>query len=200
MKKTMIMLSLALVSWGAYAQHDHSKMDHSKNGDSNMESMMKQKSVVPSSIKFEHSVSVTPIIESYLTLKNELVADNSAKAAKSGKMLFEALAKYDYSTQSDSQKKELDEIIENAKEQAEHISENKGNIDHQREHFEVLGTDIKDLIAFEGADRTLYQIYCPMYDNNKGAIWLSASSEIKNPFFGSKMLSCGSVQHTIAVK
>ncbi|HHE39916.1 MAG TPA: DUF3347 domain-containing protein, partial [Candidatus Cloacimonetes bacterium] len=163
MKKTMIMLSLALVSWGAFAQHDHSKMNHAEDGHSTMESMMKKKSVVPSTIRFEHSVSATAIIESYLTLKNELVVDNSAKAAESGKMVFEALAKYDYSTQSDSQKKELDEIIENAKEQAEHISENKGNIDHQREHFEVLSTDIKDLIATEGADRTLYQIYCPMY-------------------------------------
>ena len=43
-------------------------------------------------------------------------------------MLFDALNKYSYSTQSDSQIKELDEIMENAKEQAGHISENNGNI------------------------------------------------------------------------
>ncbi|NVK50788.1 MAG: DUF3347 domain-containing protein, partial [Cyclobacteriaceae bacterium] len=38
-----------------------------------------------------------------------------------------------------------------------------------------------------------------MYKNNTGGVWLSASTDIKNPLFGSAMLTCGSVQDTIAV-
>lgn len=186
MKKTIIMLCLALVSWGANAQHDHSQMTG--------------KSDVPSSLIVEHSQSVTSIIDNYLAVKNALVEDNGKEAANSAKMLYEAFTKFDISTQSKTHQKELGEITEDAKEMAEHISENSGNIEHQREHFVLLSADIKDLIIIAGSDRTLYQIFCPMYNNNEGGMWLSESSEIKNPLFGSKMLKCGSVQQVISVK
>lgn len=194
------MLFLALVSWGASAQMDHSKMDHSMNGMTEMKSNMANKTANPASIMVEHSQSATPIINNYLALKNALVEDNGKKAASYGKLLFEALGKYDISSQPASKQKEMKDILDDARENAEHISENGNKIDHQREHFEILGTDIKDLIVITGADRTLYQIYCPMYDNNKGGKWLSESNEIKNPLLGSKMMKCGSVTQVIAVK
>ncbi len=200
MKKSMILLSLALVSWGAFAQHDHSKMGHSESDHSKMDSKMAGQSMVSSSVKVEHSQLAAAIIDNYLALKNALVEDNSKGAASSGETLFDAFSKFDLSAQPKSQQKELDEIIEDAKEHAEHISENGGKIDHQREHFEILSKDIKDLIIITGSDRTLYQTFCPMYNNNKGAMWLSASNEIKNPFLGSKMLKCGSVHQKITVK
>jgi hypothetical protein len=39
-----------------------------------------------------------------------------------------------------------------------------------------------------------------MYNNNAGGMWLSASNEIKNPYYGNKMMKCGSVQQEITVK
>jgi Cu(I)/Ag(I) efflux system membrane fusion protein len=33
--------------------------------------------------------------------------------------------------------------------------------------------------------------------NNKGAYWLSNEREIKNPYFGSEMLECGSVEDSL---
>jgi hypothetical protein len=60
--------------------------------------------------------------------------------------------------------------------------------------------DFMDILAITGTDRTLYQQYCPMYNKNKGGYWLSDSQEIKNPLFGSKMLTCGSVKETISMK
>ncbi len=195
MKKAMILLSLVIFSWGVYAQHDHSKMGHS-----HMESKKKEKSEIASSIEVKHSESVSAIIDDYLALKNDLVEDNSKKAASSGKSLYDALAKFDISSQPESAQEELGEIIENASENAEHISENGGKINHQREHFESLSTDLKDLIVLTGSDRTLYQTYCPMYNNSEGGIWLSETTGIKNPFYGSQMLKCGSVQQEIMVK
>jgi len=169
-------------------------------GHSGMESKKKDKSSVSSSIEVEHSKSVTNIIDNYLALKNALVEDNSKKAASSGKSLYDALSKFNISAQPKSNQKELGEIIDNASENAEHISENSGKIDHQREHFESLSTDLKDLIVLTGSDRTLYQTYCPMYNNSEGGIWLSETTGIKNPFYGSQMLKCGSVQQEIMVK
>jgi len=204
MKKTMILLYLALVSWGASAQTDHTKMNSSKADmpamHTNTPAGMKDKPTTLPSIKVEHSLSVTAIIDNYLALKDALVEGNGKKASSSGKMLLDALEKFDLSSQGASKQLELKDILDDAKENAEHISENGGKMEHQREHFEILGSDIKDLIIITGSDRTLYQIYCPMYNNKKGGKWLSESIEIKNPFFGSKMLKCGNVQQEITVK
>ncbi|MCF6357278.1 MAG: DUF3347 domain-containing protein [Draconibacterium sp.] len=194
MKTTIIILFLAIVSWGAKAQHNHSNHSHSK-----MESKVSAKTT-KSSLEVKHSKSVTAILENYLALKNALVSDNSKKAAGFAKSLNESFSKFDISSQPKSQQNELSEIIENANEQAEHISENSGNIEHQREHLEVLSADIKDLIAISGSDRNLYQTYCPMYNNGEGGMWLSESSEVNNPYYGSKMLKCGSVKQEITIQ
>jgi hypothetical protein len=39
----------------------------------------------------------------------------------------------------------------------------------------------------------VYQDYCPM----KKAYWLSSEAAIKNPYYGSQMLSCGKINDTI---
>lgn len=135
------------------------------------------------------------IVESYLQLKNDLVSDNQKKAAEAGKDLLKSFESFDMTQLNDAQHKEYMEIVESAKEHAEHIV--KSPIDHQREHFEFLSTDINDLITLVGTNKTLYQVFCPMYNNNKGAIWLSEIKEIKNPFFGSKMIDCGKIQKQI---
>ncbi len=195
MKITTIILLLAMVSWGAKAQHNHSGHSHSK-----VESKKPAETKASSSLEVKHSKSTSAIIANYLELKNALVEDNSKKAASVAKSLNDAFSKFDISAQAKSQQNELSEIIENANEQAEHISENGSNIGHQREHLEVLSADIKDLIVISGADQSLYQTFCPMFNNGEGAMWLSASSEVKNPFYGSKMLKCGSVQQEITIK
>ena len=192
MRKVMIMLVLAIVSWGANAQ-----MNHSMQGMSGMDSKMADKSAT---IMVSHSQSVTAIVNNYLALKNALVVDNSKKAASSGKMLADAIGKFDLSSQPASKQAKLKGILADAKENAEHISASGDQINHQRMHFEILGTDIKDLVVITGADRTLYQIYCPMFDHQKGGKWLSESKEIRNPLLGSKMTQCGSVVQKIALK
>ncbi len=135
------------------------------------------------------------IVESYLQLKNALVSDDLKKAAEAGKNLHQSFERFDMTKLNDAQHKEFMEIAENAKEHAEHII--KSDINHQREHFEFLSTDIEDLITLVGTSKTLYQVFCPMYNNNKGAAWLSETKEIKNPYFGNKMLNCGKIQKQI---
>lgn len=137
----------------------------------------------------------TPIIDAYILIKNGLVADSKNDAANGGKALLIAFSNFDMSKLSGETNKEYMEIYENAKEQAEHIV--KSPIDHQREHFEILSTDIIDLIALIGTEKTLYKDFCPMANNNKGAYWLSEVKEIKNPYFGAKMMKCGTIKKQI---
>jgi hypothetical protein len=179
---------------------DHMEMDHdgmNHDGDENME--MDQNGMQNNEMmnQDQKTSKATTVLNSYLELKNALVADNTEVAATAGKTLLDALDKFDQSSIAEAQKQEVIDIIEDAKEHAEHISENSGKMDHQREHFEILSKDVNDLIAISGTDRVLYKTFCPMYNEGKGGIWLSETKEIKNPYFGSKMMKCGEIQEEI---
>lgn len=137
--------------------------------------------------------AINQVVSSYLTLKNALVVDNGGEAASAGKQLSDALKRVDEANLSAEQRKVFDEVKQDATEHAEHISTNAGKIHHQREHFDILSQDIYDFVKSAKADQTLYKVHCPMYNNNKGAYWLSEVREVKNPYYGKEMLDCGSV-------
>jgi hypothetical protein len=133
------------------------------------------------------------ILSDYFNLKNALVTDDSKKAAELGAKLATSLKAFDKSKYKVEEQKELADIIEDATEHAEHIA--KSDIGHQREHFKTLSKDISDMVAITGAKSTLYEQFCPMYDG--GGSWLSTNKEVKNPYYGNKMLTCGKVKRTI---
>lgn len=144
--------------------------------------------------------STTPLKDlttAYLLVKNGLVSDNGNDAASGGKAFNEALSKIDKSSMSAEQKKTFEDVADDAKEMAEHIGENAGKIEHQREHFDMLSKDMYDLVKTFGAGQTLYQDFCPMYNDKKGAIWLSETKDIKNPYMGKKQPTCGSVKEEL---
>lgn len=72
------------------------------------------------------------------------------------------------------------------------------NIKEQREQFDFLSEVLINSIKVFGlSNQVLYVEYCPMALGNKGANWLSREPEIRNPYFGDKMLKCGLVKDTI---
>lgn len=143
------------------------------------------------------TASINEIIEHYLQLKNSLVSENTKGAAAYGKEMFNSMDKLDKSFLTADQKKIYLDIEEDAKEHAEHIGANEGNIEHQREHFDVLSNDLYDLVKVFGSEQVLYKDFCPMYNDKKGAIWLSETKEIKNPYLGKKMVTCGTIKEEI---
>jgi hypothetical protein len=56
---------------------------------------------------------------------------------------------------------------------------------------------IEHLFASGISSGTIYKQHCPMAFNNTGASWFSDLPEIRNPYFGNKMLKCGEVEKTI---
>ncbi|MFV8352790.1 DUF3347 domain-containing protein [Flavobacterium sp. XS2P14] len=142
------------------------------------------------------SFTINEIVSSYIKLKNALVKDDSKGAANAGKGLYAILNSTDTKSLDAKLKKEYVAIADDAKEHAEHIGDNSGKIEHQREHFAMLSKDINDFVQTFGTTQKLYQDYCPMYDEGKSGYWISETKEIKNPYFGSQMLACGSVRKT----
>jgi hypothetical protein len=72
------------------------------------------------------------------------------------------------------------------------------DIETQRAAYSKLSNDMIALVKKSGVSNgELYVEYCPMAFDDKGASWLSSSKEIRNPYFGDKMLTCGEVKETI---
>ncbi|KAA2217442.1 efflux RND transporter periplasmic adaptor subunit [Maribacter flavus] len=128
-------------------------------------------------------------LPAYLNLKNSLVLGNAEQTSKEAKAMMEALQKIDNSELGKMEKDHFGKITEM-------IRAILGNqdIENQRAHFvsfnEHLVAITRNLNTFE---KTLYIQQCPMANSNKGALWLSTEKEIKNPYFGDAMLTCGAV-------
>lgn len=155
--------------------------------------------IVSSELTISNSIADN-IVNNYLKLKNALASDNDKEAANYGKALEEAISNFDKTKMSKEQLASYSELEDDMREHAEHIGANAGNIAHQREHFDLLSNDMIDFVKIVGSSQTLYQDYCPMYDDNKGASWLSEQKEISNPYMGKKDIGCGSVRETIPTK
>ncbi|MBN8577907.1 MAG: DUF3347 domain-containing protein [Cytophagales bacterium] len=168
MKTKMMMLILVLGSWGAFAQHDHAGHDQKKTDQAMV--MFKDPKLGKA---YEH----------YIHVKNSLVASDNEQAKASAIELSQALKNAKVSTAS----------IEAATKLA-----NTSDLDEQRKLFSTLSNEMATLVKDGKLSMgMLYLEYCPMANNNSGAYWLSNEKEIKNPYFGDKMLKCGSVKEMI---
>ena len=201
MKQNVMIAGLALVLLSATACKDGNKnepaapMSNEMHQES-MDDMMDDKPMNEDdemAMNNGQDAKAEAILTDYFKLKDALVADDNAKAKELGASLATTLGKLDISEYTDTQQQDLKDIVEDAVEHAEHISES--DIAHQREHFKVLSKDVTDMVAITGTENTLYQQFCPMYDG--GSAWLSTSKDVKNPYYGSKMLTCGKVQKEI---
>ena len=143
------------------------------------------------------TVSIKEILDSYLQMKNAFANDKDANAATAANDMTKAIAGFNKAALTPDQAKNFTDITEDAKEHAEHIGKNPGNIKHQREHFGLLSKDMYQLVKTFGAGQPLYYDHCPMYNDGKGANWISETEAIANPYYGQKMSGCGIVKEKL---
>jgi hypothetical protein len=141
------------------------------------------------------TTSANNIITAYLGVKNALIASNN-EAAKSKAAALLAAIRAVPQTQFNAKQKTIWAAYTNKLQyDSRHISES-GAIDHQREHFTSLSKNMFELVkGLKMNATTLYEQYCPM----KKVTWLSETAAIKNPYYGSKMMSCGKIVATLNV-
>jgi Protein of unknown function (DUF3347) len=139
------------------------------------------------------------VLSNYYGLKDAFVKEDTIAVAVAAKLLFQA---------ADSLKitdfKGDTSLIETAKMNAKNISDEvKGllgetGIDNKRKSFQIITSDIFDLLRIVRYDKEkIYMAHCPMAFNNKGADWLSITSEIVNPYLPTKMIDCGEVKDSV---
>ena len=126
--------------------------------------------------------TIVNVVNEYLSIKNALVASN-AETAQAGAVKL--LGVVDAT--------EMPEVQQETKELAA-----VNNIDSLRTHFDLLSVALyEEIKQHPDSSRTLYKQYCPMAFNNQGAFWLSTEKEIKNPYYGDKMMNCGRVEEEL---
>ncbi|WP_136667024.1 DUF3347 domain-containing protein [Flavobacterium sp. H122] len=137
-----------------------------------------------------------PIFDVYFKIKDALVATNGSLTSESAKAMTKLISEVKMEELSTEEHNVWMKVMNELKEDAQHISETK-DTGHQRDHFTTLSKRIYELLKVSKKSSSTYLMFCPMFNNGKGANWLSKEEEIKNPYYGNKMLSCGSVQEII---
>ena len=149
----------------------------------------------PAVAEVKAAISIKEILDNYLQIKNAFAKDNDKDAATAGNEMVKAFAGFNKAALTPDQAKVYNDVEDDAREHAEHIGMNAGKIEHQREHFDMLSKDMADLIkTFGNGGQTLYKDFCPMYNKGKGAYWISETKEIKNPYLGKAMPTCGTMK------
>lgn len=128
-------------------------------------------------------------LPSYLNMKDAFVASDVGRVSAFAKA---ALKKFKTIKIDELGKMEKSHVEQSLK-MLDAISSNE-NIEDQRGHFIILNENLIALTmnTAQGAN-ALYVQKCPMANNNRGAMWLSTEKEVKNPYYGDAMLTCGSV-------
>ena len=194
MKKIIIGISILAITATACNNNSNISEKNEKKDDTTINNTSSTKSDKPDA---KVDGSMKEMVSQYLQMKNALANDNGKDAASAGNAFVESMGKMDKNSLTADKKKKWDNLSDDAKEMAEHIGKNADKLEHQREHFDMLSKDMYDMVKTFGAGQTLYQDFCPMYNNNKGATWLSETKEIKNPYMGKKQPTCGSVKEEI---
>ncbi len=127
--------------------------------------------------------TISDVIEGYLRLKDALVESDAKRTGERAVALLETVD----ATQ-------MPRIQQHTKE----IAAASDNLEKQRLYFDSLSIDLYQRIKeSKGNEQMLYKQYCPMAFNNRGAYWLSSNEEIRNPYMGKQMLTCGNTQETL---
>ncbi|MCK8523472.1 efflux RND transporter periplasmic adaptor subunit [Aquimarina sp. D1M17] len=132
-------------------------------------------------------------LSSYFEFKNAFVDSNVEEVSNFGKTLLSNFNDTDITSLSKSEKSYFDNCKKILGEMLKTT-----NIDTRRKYFVNFNKNMVELaMLIEGTNQAIYVQKCPMADGNKGAIWLSESKEVKNPYYGDLMLNCGEVIETI---
>lgn len=139
---------------------------------------------------------LSKVYDQYFALKDALVKDDGTTASSKALVLAKAIKEVDMKSMSSEEHSAWMKVEKDLLMHAEHIGETK-DIAHQREHFSMLSKNVYSLVKVFKLDKTVYLQHCPMYNDGEGADWLSKENAVKNPYYGSSMLTCGKTTETI---
>ena len=182
-----LLVAVLATSLGFYSCGDKANKSEDKVMDEEIEHDMKSDSLVANSqeavinVQFKET-AITAVFNYYIEVKNALVASDNSAVQMHGKMLKESLVA---ANAEQSLVDATNQLVEAT------------DIDKQRESFSKITKGMETVLTGAISSGEVYKQFCPMAFDGKGDYWYSSSSEIRNPYFGDKMLKCGRVEEVI---
>lgn len=136
------------------------------------------------------------VFENYFSLKDALVKNEGVSASAMSKELLVSLNAVEMGKLAMDVHMVWMKVMKDLKADAKSISETQ-DIKKQRALFVSLSKNMYDLIKVAKYEAAVYYQFCPMANGGKGANWLSKENAVKNPYYGSQMLTCGKTVETI---
>lgn len=137
------------------------------------------------------------VADTYLQLKDALVATDPTTASGAAQQILTTLKEVDMRLLKDEAHNYWMEQLNGLEAHTKNIVE-LTDVKKQRTQFGFLSEALINAVtAFGTADKLLYVQHCPMAFDNQGADWISTEEQIRNPYFGDKMMKCGLVTKTV---
>lgn len=177
----------------ATAEH-HEGMEHEGMDHAQMTSAVVVETPRFESVAAPFRTQVEELLGEYMKLKNALVSSNTEEAKAAANEVLRVAKAMPIATLTTDEKAFAEEHTAEVVSSAEKIARASA-IEGQRENLELLSEAVFSMAkAYGAADSELYYQHCPMANNNRGGYWLSSDKDIKNPYFGDKMMTCGSTE------
>jgi len=136
------------------------------------------------------------LFENYFGLKDALIKSDGKVASSSAKNLLEKINAVKMDQLSTEEHTVWMKVLSSVKSNTDKIAATT-NVEKQRVAFMALSANFYDLLQVSKQEYAIYYQNCPMYNDGKGANWLSKENAVKNPYYGSQMLTCGKTVETI---
>lgn len=172
--------------------HDHGAMEQKPktgtgiNADHNMEQGEDKQEVNP----------LQSVLNNYFLVKDALVKSDGVTAAAKASLLLQSINSVKMETLQPDVHTIWMRVLDKLQADVQQIAKGK-QVAQQRTNFVTVSNNMYALMKVAKPAETIYYQNCPMYNDGKGANWLSKENSIKNPYYGSMMLTCGETVETI---
>jgi len=140
--------------------------------------------------------AIAPLISAYLEMKDAMVADDFNKAKSYGTKLLTLTNKVDMGLFKGKSHEAWMTFYNDINSELQHMA-HFNKLDEIRKTFVNVSNTMISMANTFKTNENLFVLHCPMANDNKGADWLSNSKDIKNPYYGKAMLTCGEVKDSI---
>lgn len=176
------------------------EMNMSSSGNNVKGENVKDKSTITpekKDISMDFIMQLNTVYDKYIILKNAFVQSDEKKVKQYSHEVQQALVKVDMKLLTGEAMTQWMSLSAKLNSQIDLIS-SSDDLEAQRKTFSAFNDEFyKTIETFGLMAKTVYYQFCPMANNGKGAYWLSETKDIRNPYYGDAMLTCGETKETL---
>jgi Cu(I)/Ag(I) efflux system membrane fusion protein len=176
------------------------KMDMPDTGNTSNNDNLNNKTIRKSGkmdTSMDFIMQLNTVYDRYIVLKNAFVQSDEKRVKQASQDVLQALNKMDMKLLTGEAMTQWMGLSVNLNNQIKQIA-SSDDLDSQRKTFSIFnGSFYKAVKIFGLMGKTVYYQFCPMFNNEKGAFWLSEIKDIRNPYYGESMLTCGETKETL---